>query len=275
VIGGIGEKSPAFLMRSLSPNFIHKLVSHLETENTLGIALSGSFARGDGDTYSDVDIWHYLRQEVAGGNEPYLDIMDGYLVSIKTTQIEKDYAGMQNPKRAIWVVPALRQARILLDNDGEVAALFEAARNFTWESLRTEADAFASHTVAGTAEEIYKILDGLAKKSESKTLYAIWSLTQWLADALLVQHGVLIPTENVYIDHAQAEAGRSSEWTRQFRLAIGLDPLPAGQPAFIGYGIAGLRLYRETAHLLKKRLLPKDACIVERALEMIREAGYS
>ena len=85
---------------------------------------------------------------------------------------------------------------------------------------------------------------------------------------------MLIPTENVYIDYAQVEAGRFSEWTRQFRLAIGLNSLPAGQPVFIGYGVAGLQLYRETANLLKKHLLPEDARIVNRALEVIREAGY-
>ena len=262
-------------MRSLPSTFLQKLAAHLETENTLGIALSGSFARGDGGTYSDIDLWHYLREEAAGEIEPYLEFMDGYLVSIKTTLVDKDYAGMRNPKRAIWVVPALRHARILLDRSGAVAALFEAARNFTWESIRAEADTFASHTVAGTAEETYKILDGLTKKNESKTAYAIWSLTQNLADALLVQRGVLIPTENVYIDHAQAEAGRSSEWTRQFRMALGLDPLPAGQPAYICYGIAGLRLYRETARLLKNHLLPEDACVVDQTLEIIQEAGYS
>ena len=150
-------------MQSLPSNFLQKIVAHLENENTLGIALSGSFARGEGDTYSDVDIWHYLRKEAASEIEPYLEFMDGYLVSITTTRIQKDYAGMQNPKRAIWVVPALRQARILLDRNGEVAALFETAQKFTRESLRIEADAFASHTIAGTAEEIYKILDGLTK----------------------------------------------------------------------------------------------------------------
>ncbi len=270
------DKSPPFLiMQTLSTAFLQKLVALLENEKTLGIALSGSFARGEGDSYSDVDIWHYIRQEPAGGSEmAYLEYIDGYLVSVKNTLIEKDYGDLRNPKRAIWVVPALRQAQILSDRDGALAALFEAARNFSWESLRPAADAYASHNLANTAEEIYKILDGLKKGNESKTLYAIWSLTQDLADSLLVQQGVFIPTENTYIDHAQAAAGRSSDWTRQFRLAIGLDPLPSGKPAYISYGMAGLQLYRESAHLLKDILLPEDTRIVERALEVIMEAGY-
>ena len=253
------DKCPLFLiMQTLSTTFLQKLVILLDNEKTLGIALSGSFAHGEGDSYSDVDIWHYIRQEPAGESEKArLEYIDGYLVSVKNTLIEKDYADLRNPRRAIWVVPALRQAQILTDRDGALEVLFEAARNFSWETLQPAANAYASHNLANTAEEIYKILDGLKKGNKSKTLYAIWSLTQELADSLLVQHGVFIPTENTYIDFAQAAAGRSSDWTHQFRLAIGLDPLPSSKPAYISFGMAGLQLYRESAHLLKDILLPK------------------
>ncbi len=106
-------------MQTLSTAFLQKLVARLDDEKTLGIALSGSFARGEGDSYSDVDLWHYIRQEPAGGSEiPRLESIDGYLVSVKNTLIEKDYADLRNPQQAIWVVPALRQAQILFDKDG-------------------------------------------------------------------------------------------------------------------------------------------------------------
>ena len=262
-------------MHTLPANFLEKLVARLDDDNTTGIALSGSFARGEGGIYSDVDLWHYVRQvHVSGLELPYLEIVDDYLVSVKTTLIEKDYAGLRNPKQAIWVIPALRQAQILLDRDGALAALIEAASNITWESLQAEANVYASKHLAGSAEEIYKILDGLAKGSESKCLYAIWSLSQDMADAIVVQHGVFITTENAYIDCVQAAVGRASNWTLQFRLAIGLDQLPSGQPAFIGFGIAGLQLYRESVLLLQEILRPEDNHIVERALEVMTEAGY-
>jgi hypothetical protein len=262
-------------MHTLPAAFLQKLVARLNDENTLGIILSGSFARGESGTYSDVDLWRYVRQEPAGDFEmPHLEYVDGYLVSVKASLIEKDQAGLRNPQQAIWVIPGLRQAEILLDKDGAVAALLEAARTISWETLQPAADAFASRDIASTAEEIYKILDGLAKGNESKIGYALWSLTRELADALLVQRGVFIPTENAYLDFAQAAAGRTSSWTRQFRLAIGLDPLPAGIPAFISLGIAGLQLYRESVLLLQESLLPEDAQIVDRALEIMTEAGY-
>jgi hypothetical protein len=65
-----------------------------------------------------------------------------------------------------------------------------------------------------------------------------------------------------------------SAWTRQFRLAMGLDLHPMGEPAFVGRGIAGLRLYCETARLLHGVLLSKDAAVIDRTTGIIREAGY-
>jgi len=262
-------------MHTLSAAFLQKLVAYLDNENTVGIALAGSYARDEGNLYSDVDLWHYLRSEPAGGFEiTRLEYIDCYLVSIKATQVEKDHAALRTPKQAIWAVPGIRQAQILVDKDGALATLWEAAWNFRWDSLQVAGDTFASSHLGGTAEEIYKILDGLARKNEAKTLYAIWSLSQEMADALLVQRGVLIPTENAFIDLAQTTAGKSSRWTQQFRLAIGLDPLPNDRPAFISYGIAGLRLYRETVSLLQEIIRPADAPLVRRALEVIQEAGY-
>ncbi len=261
--------------QTLPVSLLEKLIARLEDKDTVGIALTGSFARQEGGDYSDVDLWHYRRPATSGEMElSRLELIDNTLVSIKVTQVEKDYAALLAPEKAIWAVPGIRQARILLDKDSLLAGLWEAARNFCWDSLQAAADAYASRSLAGTAEEVYKLLDGLARHSEAKTLYAMWSLSQAMPEALLVQQGVLIPTENVFIDLAQAAAGRNSGWTHQIRLALGLELLPDDRPAFISLGIAGLRLYRETAALLKKILSPADARLVAHALQVIQEAGY-
>jgi hypothetical protein len=262
-------------MSTLSDSFLQSLVARLDDENTIGVTMAGSFARGEGRPYSDVDLQRYVRQMPVKASETYyLRFIDGYLVSIKTTTLEDEYASLRIPQQAIWTIPGLRQLCILLDKDGSIAALKEFAVKTTWGPLQTAADAYASWNLSGCAEEIHKILGGLAQRDESKTLYAIWGLTRELANTLLVQRGILIHTENAYIDLAQEAAGRSSDWTRQFRLAIGLDPLPPEEPAFIGYGAASLRLYRETARLLQSILLPEDAAVVNRTMEIIAEAGY-
>lgn len=262
-------------MCALSNSFFQSLIARLDDENTIGVTMAGSFARDEGGPYSDVDIQHYVRQMPADpARNYYLRFMDGFLVSISVGTLEQEYANLRDPKKAIWAVPGLRQACILLDKDGSVAALKDSAEKFTWPSMQNAANTFASWNLSGCAEEVHKILDGLAKRYESKTLYAIWGLTREIALTLLVQRGILIQTENAFIGLAQETAGRTSEWTRQFRLAIGLDPLPLGEPAFVGYGKAGLRLYCETAVLLQDILLPEEAEVVNRTLEIIMEAGY-
>jgi hypothetical protein len=262
-------------MNTLPDSFLQKLVTQLDNENTIGVTMPGSFARGEGSPYSDVDLWQYVRKIPADETEQFrLRIIEGYIVSVKLTTLEKKYAGLRNPGQAIWIIPGLRQAWILLDKDGSIAALKETAVKATWEPLQGAAEAYASRNLSGCAEEVHKILGGLAQRDESKTLYAIWGLTRELANTLLVQRGILIQTENAYIDLAQDTAGRTSGWTRQFRLAIGLDPLPPGEPTFVGYGVAGLRLYRESAILLQHILQPEDSAVVNRTLEMITAAGY-
>jgi hypothetical protein len=255
--------------------YLQKLAALFDNEDIQGITLSGSYARGEAGPFSDLDLWLYVRQEPAGEfGMPRLEYIDGYLVSTYKTTLEKEYSSLRNPEYAIWCIAGLSQARILLDKDGAITNLKATALNLNLELLQPAADLFASRRLAATAEEVYKILDGLAKGDESKTLYAIWSLTQDLATTLLVQHGTLIPTENKFIDLAQATAGRTSSWTHQFRLATGLDSLPTGKPVFIGIGTAGLGLFRETASFLRSILKPEDARIIDRTIEVMTKAGY-
>jgi hypothetical protein len=262
-------------MTTLSDPFLQSLVAQLDNENTIGVVLAGSYARGEGGLYSDVDIRCYVRQAPMNPAEIYtMQYLDGYLVSFYLTTLEEEYASLVFPQKAILAVPGLRQIRILLDKDGSISTLKEVAAKFTWESLQTAANAYASWNLSGFAEETYKILAGVLKRDESRTLYATWGLTHGLATTILVQRGVLVPSENVFIDIAQQTAGRDSDWTRQFRLAVGLDQPALEQPAFIGFGTAGLRLYRETAGLLQNILLPGHAEIVNQTMEIIKEAGY-
>jgi len=262
-------------MSTLTDAFLHSLVNQLDNENTIGVVLTGSYARGEDGPFSDVDIRCYVRQVPVNESEVYImRYQDGYLVSIYLTTLENEYASLRSPQKAIWAVPGLRQSCILLDKDGSIAALKKSAEEFTWESIQTTADAYASWNLCGFTEEVYKILGGLAQQDESKTLNATRGLTHGLKITLLVQRGVLIQTENDNIDLAQATAGQESDWTRQFRLAEGLDPHPPEQLPFLAYGAAGLRLYCETARLLQDILLPEDAAVINRAVEMIAKAGY-
>jgi hypothetical protein len=262
-------------MSTLSDSFLQFLVTHLDNENTIGVTMTGSYALGEGGQYSDVDIHCYVRQMPSNAVEAsYLRFIKGYLVSVSLTTLEGVYDSLRNPKKSIWVIPGLRQSRIFLDKYGSIAALKEFATKVTWKVLQTSAEMYSSWNLSGCTEEVYKILAGLARQDESKILYAVWGLTHELANTLLIQRGILIQSENAYIDLVQETAGRTSEWTRHFRLAVGLDRLQPVESAYLGYGVASLRLYCETARLLQDIFLPDDASIVTQTLAIIAEAGY-
>jgi hypothetical protein len=257
-------------------SFLRNLVSQLDNENTIGITMAGSIARGEGDRYSDIDIQHYVRlapeTKVEANSLRYLD---GFLVSIHASTLEEETTGMHRPHRAIWVLPGLQQARILLDKDGSVARLIECARNFRWQDIQPAADAMASWQLCSLAEEIHKILSGLEAGDESKTIYAVTSLFFDLVETLLFQRGILVPTENAYFDLAQKSAGRNSEWTRQLRLAAALDPLPPGIPVYMSRGVAAMNLYRLTAGLMAGILRPQEAAVIQRSIAISTQAGYA
>jgi hypothetical protein len=262
-------------MNTLSASFLQSLVAHLDNENTLGVTITGSSARGENGLFSDVDIHQYVRKMPANPAEAYfLRYADGYLVSTTLITLEQELASLKDPQKAVWAIPGLRQERILLDKDGSIAGLKETAEKISWENLQLAANAFASWNLSGCSEEVHKILGGMSQGDESKTMYAAWGLTRGLAECLLVQRGILIPTENAYIDLAQDTAGAGSAWTSQFRKAACLDRYQLSEPAFIEAGVASLRLYCETVVLLRNILLTEDVAVVNRTLEIIEEAGY-
>jgi hypothetical protein len=64
--------------------------------------------------------------------------------------------------------------------------------------------------------------------------------------------------------------GRDSKWTRAFRTAWGLDP---NASQYQSRGAAALTLYRLTAAMLDELIPEKHRDVVNRTLQLIKEAG--
>ncbi len=262
-------------MPAIPNSFLANLVSSLDGENTVGIIMLGSVPRSEADSFSDVDIMPFVHKVPPTRVESdTLRCVDGFLVSIHAVHLEDEMAGMRNPHRAIWVVPGLRHAHILLEKDGSVGQVIEAARDFRWEDIRPAADAMVSWQLCNLVEEVYKILGGLEAHNESKTMYAVNNLLFDLAETLLINKGVLVPSENMYFELAQDAAGPDSEWTHQLRLAAAFDPLPSDAPASVARGVASLALYRLTTEMMAEALRPEEAPVVAQALVVMREADH-
>ena len=254
---------------------LSSLVEELDLGDTRGIALTGSYARGEATRYSDVDLLRFVGTLPRREAERYtLAHRKGHLVSITKTTIAAMRAALTRPQDAIMVVPALRQARVLLDKDGSLDRLKREATQFSWEPLREAADEYASYSLMGYAEEVHKVLTGLIARDEPTALYGTIGLVLGLAKAVAVQRGLLIRSENSMFHQVQDAVGQRSSWTNEFRLASGLDAGPEAAPPVEARGLAGLRLYEETALLLRHVLRPHHLQVVEKTLATISESGF-
>ena len=250
--------------------FIQTILEQVDSPEVTGIGIVGSYARGQESKYSDVDVDIYVSKPPENPYDRYsLRYWDEKLVSLKYNTIDNEQSALTNPRRAIWAVPGLHAMKIVLDKNGSLTVLQQAARNFDWSSLQSAADEFAVEEVMGCAEEAHKILNGLARAHESTVLYATWGLVKGMLEAVAVQRGLMIISENRYFDLIQDSVGHDSDWTRSFRTAWGLDLNSSQYPS---RGLAALTLYCLTAEMFDALIPAKHRNVVSKTLERIKEA---
>lgn len=256
----------------LTDIFLQAALEKIDSPHVIGVGIVGSYARGQESRYSDVDFDIYVQKPLDDPYENYtLRFWDNTLISLKYALLDDERAALTNPRRAIWAVPGLRGMKVVLDKDGSIAALQEAAQHFEWSPLQPSADEFAAEQIMGNAEEAHKILNGLARAHESTVLYASWGLVKNMLECVAVQRGLLIFSENRYFDLIQESVGRDSPWTAAFRTAWGLNPASSQYQA---RGAAALELYRLSASMFDPLIPEKHRDVVHRTLQLIQEAGY-
>lgn len=240
-----------------------ELIQLADAPDVIGIGLTGSYARGTETPYSDLDLVRFVREMPESGTYQ-LRVVDGKLVSLSTTTIERKRADLSTPSEAIWAVQALRQMQIIKDSEGALAALQQEAFMFEWTLLQEQANQHASDELFGLAEEAHKLMTGLHQDNEVVYTYAAMLLTMFLPRIVAVQRGLLLVSENEYFSAVGEAVGRDSAWTRAHRTAAGFD-----QPAPDNHrrALAALELYRETAALTVIR--PEHREVIEQAVRLI------
>jgi predicted nucleotidyltransferase len=258
---------------TLSDTFIQSTLEKIDTPDVIGIGIVGSYARGQESKYSDVDFDIFVSKLPEDEYDRYtLRYWEEKLVSLKYALLDDEFAALTNPRRAIWAVPGLSGMKIVLDKDGSLVELQKMAQKFDWSLLQSDADEFAAEEIMGCAEEVHKILSGLARGHESTVLYATWGLVKNILEAVAVQRGILIVSENRYFDLIQDAVGRDTKWVSAFRTAWGLDSTSS---QYQSRGVAALALYRLTAVMFDGLIPGKHRDMVKNTLRLIKEAGYA
>jgi predicted nucleotidyltransferase len=249
----------------LSDDFLSRMIAELDDDTTQAIILHGSYVRGDALLpFSDVDLVRILQESVTQEESKRFVYRDGHLLSISSRPLSVYRKRFLQPERAIFAIPGIREARILLDKQGEFQKLQQEAWQWRWEPLQDAANAYASHTMVEQTEIVLKLLRALALHDSIALSEMIMDLLAAVTDAVAVQRGVLVRSGNTYFHQVQEAVGQQSGWTySHLRIAgVTLPPLSLRER-----GKEALSLYKETAQLLKPVLCADHQDVIEQTIQ--------
>ena len=243
-------------LRSLLADLLPGLVPGCQA-----LALTGSFARGCDNEFSDLDLYRFI-DEPAGRSHRYSLHPSKRLVSLTTTTISEQAADLEKPQRAMWAAPGLSQMWVLFDRTGGLTQLKAQAAAYNPAAHSEQAAAWISATLMGYAEEITKILSGLQCGDDGAALYGLIGIEYDLGQMAALRLGELFETENHFF--TQVLQAAPPEWSRLYRVMMGFYATSIPQRAR-----AGLGLYRYTCRWLDDNILPQHHEIIAYAVSLI------
>ncbi|HET8567862.1 MAG TPA: nucleotidyltransferase domain-containing protein [Candidatus Limnocylindria bacterium] len=243
----------------LTPDLVARLLILAYAPGVHAVSVVGSAARGDATEWSDIDLHACVRlsEQKFATRVRYLE--DGRLVMVASDTLAEMREELAEPARAVWAVPALRDMRILLDQERSLGALQDEARAFEWSRLEARAKESERQRLVASIEYVHKIRAAVERADESAALHAERALVERCTRAVVTATGTFIRTENEYFARAREVAG--PQWTELHRLAFGLE----GGDAFTRARIACL-LFAETARVLDDILDGSSRELIRRGL---------
>lgn len=236
------------------------------------IALYGSHARGDAGPDSDIDLIRFVNADDAEPPDSGSHLLDDTLVVVSNYTPSTVASWFTEPTAAVTAIAPLRHARPLFDPTGHFAALQQRAHAFTWsDELQQQADRWASEQLVGWIEEAHKGLEGLRRNNDGRLLNATFGLSWGLTGIVKVQRGVLIYSDNTAMFQVMENVGNQSRWSQLCRISYGLNQDDGTTPSLRERVVAGLQLYLETVDLLQSAIQPKQAPVIARTVERIKE----
>lgn len=256
------------------PSPIDQLLAQIVDEtagpNTEAIALGGSYARGTATRYSDLDIAHFVL-DLPPTSQKFHAFRSGILVNVSQKSLAQERAALAQPERAIVIVPAYRELRVLYDPYGALAAFIADVQSFQWEPLQAHANAFTSAMLMLTTESPFKIAGALEADNAAAVAYETAQLFLGLTRFVAVQRGVLVQTNSTYLRQVQDAMGTSSRWTQLHRIAGGIVNLADQPPALEARALAAMLLFAVTAETLQSVTLPEHLPVIVGTAQFARD----
>lgn len=254
----------------LPDKFLARLTSELDEDTVTAIILHGSYARGEAlPPYSDVDLVRVIQDSADHSEAKRFVYREGYLLSISSRPLSVYRKRFTQPEKAIFAIPGVREAHILLDKHGEFQKLQQEAWEWTWEPLQAAANVYVSQLMVEQTEIVLKALRALILHDMIALADMMLDLFSATTEAIAVQHGVLVRSGNTYFHQVQEAVGQQSTWTYYHLRAAGI----ISQAALSAEerGKETLYLYQETAQLLKPSISFEHWEIVAQTIQLLKD----
>jgi predicted nucleotidyltransferase len=247
-------------------DFLISVALEFEGPGTVAVALGGSQVMGRATRHSDVDFLVVPRTVDERPTERYRYI-DGRLISVALRTFDSLHASLNVPVRAIYMLPALRDSRALIDHDGEFRRFQDEIRHFSFEPLQSAGRQHVIDVLQGQTETVHKLLSALDQPSRLKVFdlaHARSSLILNLTEALAIDRSILAEGGDL-APNVISSLGPSAPWAHFHERAwSAADP---GETAS-----ASLRLYAETVQLVWSSLPEATLALVRQTVHIIDEA---
>lgn len=175
--------------------------------------LTGSHARGDARPDSDVDLL-----AVGEGPEGWMEIVDGRLVGVYWWTADEVRRRLADPGEALLTVRAWRDAVVLDDPTGVGAELQREAREWSWDKLEHEADAWVADKLVVWAEYLPKLAAALQAGRLLDAAALRGQLAVQLAELFAVRRRLTEESENGFWETVADEGG--PEWRTALEAAL-------------------------------------------------------
>jgi predicted nucleotidyltransferase len=231
-------------------------------EGARAVVLTGSHARGEAHSQSDIDLVVVLARGRASNYRPApIQRRASFLLTIAWETELSTRRAFRDPQLVGSFVPGWRDAVVLADPDGVAARLRRAAVRWRWEGIEAEADAWVAEQITGFAEEVHKLVVAMERQSMHTAAVQRSLLALRLAKIISVHHRILYGSENALWDLVAERMGES--WATAQARALG-----EHDESFEDTCTAALELYRLAAAAVDRTLDRRQRAVVAHACRL-------
>jgi predicted nucleotidyltransferase len=249
---------------------LHQLAQQLLNENVHAVALTGSFARGDAAADSDLDLVCLVNDPNLISKPEQLHVELGRLVSTTYVTLAHKLRELTQPQWVIHAAPAWQDARVLVDREGALAQLQEAAHAVDWTALRPAAVTYAAEQLTHQVEVALKLIRFMRSGALGQCAVYVLELVQIVAESLAVYGQLQIRSGNEFLNRVSAFVDPESALGRALDRATGRDLAATTLEARTH---AALAMYRGAAELLWPDLSPAQQTVIRTALHRLDVLG--